>query len=223
MFLQNIQRNSLIKNNILRRLFFIPIFKKKEEIKMKRYNSIEQILNMYYSDNAKKLHEIVDKILLKFGGLSDKDMDDFYSLANEVFVDVIKRYDNSQSFDGFLYSCLCNKIKTEMTKRNREKRRADIMSVSIDMPVSDDENTTLGDIIADNFNIEKVIFGEENNKFSKIEKYLERLSKRQRKVVGLLADSYGANEIQQILHITSKEYSDAMMGIHSYENIAVLF
>ena len=75
---------------------------------------MEQILNAYYVDNAKKLHKIVDEILSKFGGLSGKDMDDFYSLANEVFVDVMKRYDPSQSFDNFLYSCLLNRIKTEM-------------------------------------------------------------------------------------------------------------
>lgn len=41
-----------------------------------------QIINAYYADNAKKLHRAVDKILLKFGGLSNKDLDDFYSLAN---------------------------------------------------------------------------------------------------------------------------------------------
>ena len=63
---------------------------------------MEQILNIYYVDNAKKLRRMVDKILLKFGGLSDKDLDDFYSLANEVFVDVIKRYDSSQIFETFL-------------------------------------------------------------------------------------------------------------------------
>lgn len=56
------------------------------------------ILDTYYADNAKKLHRTVDRILSKFGGLSNKDQDDFYSLANEVFVDVMKRYDNTQSF-----------------------------------------------------------------------------------------------------------------------------
>ena len=70
---------------------------------------------------------MVDKVLLKFGGLSNKDLDDFYSLANEVFVNVMQRYDDSQPFDAFLYSCLLNKIKTEMTRRNREKRKADRM------------------------------------------------------------------------------------------------
>ena len=63
---------------------------------------MEQILITYYADNAKKLHKLVDRILLKFGGLSYKDLDDFYSLSNEVFVDVMTRYDDSQSFDAFL-------------------------------------------------------------------------------------------------------------------------
>ena len=49
---------------------------------------ISKILEAYYADNARKLHKMVDGILLKFGGLTHKDMDDFYSLANEVFVDV---------------------------------------------------------------------------------------------------------------------------------------
>ena len=99
---------------------------------------MDQILMTYYSNNAKKLHNTVDKILLKFGGLSNKDLDDFYSLANEVFVDVLGRYDGSQSFDGFLYFCLSNRIKTEITRRNREKRKADRMSISIDTPIGDD-------------------------------------------------------------------------------------
>ena len=69
-----------------------------------------RILDTYYADNAKKLHRVVDRILSKFGGITYKDTGDFYSLANEVFVDAIRRYDGEQSFDGFLYSCLSNKI-----------------------------------------------------------------------------------------------------------------
>ena len=43
---------------------------------------MEKILQSYYADNAKKLHRIVDRIILRFGGISEKDKDDFYSLAN---------------------------------------------------------------------------------------------------------------------------------------------
>lgn len=185
---------------------------------------MEQLLNTYYADNAIKLHKVVDKILLKFGGLSDKDLDDFYSLANEVFVDVMKRYDNSQSFDAFLYSCLSNKIKTEITRRNREKRRADRMSISIDTPVSNDESLTLGDVIADSFSIEKELFEENEEEYSReILIYLGRLSTLQKEVLRLNIAGYLPGEIKKELHISEKQYVDCYTAIHSYRNVSVLF
>lgn len=69
-------------------------------------NTMEQILTGYYEDNGRKLRGAVNQILSGFGGIWDKDMDDFYSLANEVFVDVMRRYEGTGSFDRFLYSCL---------------------------------------------------------------------------------------------------------------------
>ena len=185
---------------------------------------MEQILNTYYANNAKKLHRTVDKILLKFGGLSDKDLDDFYSLANEVFVDVMKRYDNSQSFDGFLYSCLSNKIKSEMTKRNREKRKADRMSISIDTPIGNDEAFTLGDTIADNFDVEKEVLEDDEEEYSnKMLLYLSKLSNLQKEVLKLNIAGYLPNEIRDELHISEKEYADCYAAIHSYRNVSVLF
>ena len=185
---------------------------------------MEQILNAYYGDNAKKLHKIVDKILLNFGGLSDKDMDDFYSLANEVFVDVMRRYDDSQSFDGFLYSCLFNRIKTEMTKRNRQKRKADRLSISIDTPVGDDEDSTIGDMIADDFSIERELFEKNEEGYSKrMLVYLSRLSSIQKEILRLNIAGYFPNEIREELHISEKQYADCCAAIHSYRNISVLF
>ena len=183
----------------------------------------EQQLNFYYSADARRLHRIVDSILLKFGGLSDKDRDDFYSLANEVFVDVLRRYNEEQSFEAFLQSCLFNRIKTEMTRRNCEKRRADRRSVSIDTPVGEGEELTLGDTIADSFDLETEVLGSDDCRTMKMEKYLDRLSRRQRRVAELLTAAYGAGEIQAILQITPLEYADAMSGLRSYENVSLLF
>lgn len=185
---------------------------------------MEQILNTYYADNAKKLHRVVDKILLKFGGLSDKDLDDFYSLANEVFVDVIKRYDGEQSFDGFLYSCLSNKIMSEITRRNREKRKADRMSISIDTPVGEEKNLTLGDTIADGFDVEKKVLEDDEEEYSsKMLLYLSKLSNLQKEVLKLNIAGYLPNEIREELHINEKEYADCYAAIHSYRNVSVLF
>ena len=148
----------------------------------------------------------------------------FYSLANEVFVDVMRRYDGSQSFDGFLYSCLLNKIKTEITRRNREKRKADRMSISIDTPVGDDENCTIGDIIADDFTIEKKLFEEKEEGYSRrMLLYLSRLSNIQKEVLRLNIAGYLPSEIREELHINEKEYTVCYAAIHSYRNVSVLF
>lgn len=185
---------------------------------------MDQILITYYSNNAKKLHKMVDKVLLKFGGLSNKDLDDFYSLANEVFVNVMQRYDDSQPFDAFLYSCLLNKIKTEMTRRNREKRKADRMSISIDTPVGDDENSTIGDMIAGDLTIEKEIFDRNEEGYSKrMLLYLSKLSNLQKEVLRLNIAGYLPNEIREELHISEKQYADCYAAIHSYRNVSVLF
>ncbi len=181
-----------------------------------------RVLEGYYADNARKLHRVVDKILFKFGGLYGKDKDDFYSLANEVFVDVMKRYDGEQSFDGFLYSCLSNKIMSEITKRNRGKRKADRMALSLDAPVGDEEGCTLGELIADSFDMEEEAFGELDVIAFKLECYLKRLSKRQKKVLELLSLCYKAEEIRKMLYMTQKEYTDALAGIRCYENIKIL-
>lgn len=185
---------------------------------------MDEILITYYSNNAKKLHKIVDRILLKFGGLSDKDLDDFYSLANEVFVDVMARYDDSQSFDAFLYSCLLNKVKTEMTRRNCEKRKADRMSISIDAPIGDDENSTIGDIIASDFSIEKELFEKDKREewSEEANMYLDSLSPLQRKIAFLLSDNNTPNEICEELHITLKHFENSMKRILADERIKSL-
>lgn len=183
------------------------------------------ILESYYADNAKKLHRVTDKILMKFGGLSGKDKDDFYSLANEVFTDVMKRYDNSQSFDGFLYSCLFNKIKTEITRRNREKRKADRLSISLDALIGDDEGCNLLELIPSDFDtFEEATRRQGSGQYQeKIQLYISKLSNQQVNILNLLIDGYKPGEIQKILEISSKDYSDDLQIMRSYERVKILF
>lgn len=184
----------------------------------------KSILEDYYSDNARKLHRTVDKILRRFGGLSDKDMDDFYSLANEVFVDAMRRYDNEQSFDGFLYSCLSNKVMTEITRRNREKRKADRLSTSLDAAVGDEEECSLLDLIPSDFDtFEEVAKAQEKELYQdKVYLYIARLSNQQVNILNLLIDGYKPNEVRDMLEISAREYADNMQVMRSYENIRIL-
>lgn len=183
------------------------------------------ILNAYYADNARKLHKVVDRILYKFGGLSNKDKEDFYSLANEVFVDVLKRFDYEQSFDGFLYSCLSNKIKTEITRRNREKRRADRMSVPLDAVNDSGEEYSLLDYIPSDFDtFEEASKLQKNGQYrDKVQQYISKLSNSQVNILNLLLDGYKPNEIQRILGMPPTRYLENLKTMRSYENVNILF
>lgn len=184
-------------------------------------------LNTYYADNAKKLYRKVDKILTKFGGVSNKDYDYFYVVASDLFTAICLEdsYDPQKGdFDNFLSSCLLSKIKSEMTKRNREKRKADRMSISIDTPVGEDKSLTLGDTIADDFDVEKEVLEDNEEEYSsKMLLYLSKLSSLQKEVLKLNIAGYLPNEIREELHISEKEYADCYAAIHSYRNVSVLF
>ena len=182
---------------------------------------MEKIINSYYRNDAKKIHKMVDRIIKKLK-FYDIEITDFYSLANEIFVDVLNRYDNSKDFDGFLYWCLMNKFKTEMTKRNRQKRFADKNAISIHTYIAEDGSYTIEDILADdNVNVEKSVEDEEYSE--QMKNYLSRLSAQQAEVLHLLSEGYIANEVQKMLQITPREYEDCYNAIHSYRNISLLF
>ena len=184
-----------------------------------------QILDAYYADNARKLHRVVDRILSKFGGLTYKDRDDFYSLANEVFADVIKRYDCEQSFDGFLYSCLSNKIMSEISKRNREKRKADRLSISVNATNDKGEDYSLLDSIPSDFDtFEEASKRQENGQYQdKMQCYISKLSNQQVNILNLLIDGYKPFEVRRILEMSPKEYENNMQIMRCYENVRVLF
>ena len=184
---------------------------------------MEAIINAYYVNNASKLHKMVDKILFKLKFV-DVDREDFYSLANEIFVDVIKRYNGKQDFDGFLYSCLTNKFKTEMTRRNRQKRQADKMALSLEEKVgNDDKNVTIGELIADKNTVESEIFKEKKEEWRKeVKEYLEKLSPLQRKIAFLMSDNNTPDEICEELHITMKHFENSLKRILSDERIKIL-
>lgn len=203
---------------------------------------METILNSYYENNAKKLHTVVNQIFYKkFGGIQDKDMDEFYSVANDVFFDIIKnnRYDSSKGeFDGFLYRALSLAFIDEFKRQNRNKRVTKIEladedgkvvqmilpDIYLDTPIDNAGNSTLGDVISGSFDMEKEIFeGKEEMYSEKVQLYLGRLSDIQRDVLRLIIAGYLPNEIREELHLTKKQYADCYAAIHAYRNVSILF
>lgn len=181
-----------------------------------------QILDEYYRENGRKLHSRVDKILQNFGGIAEKDYDDFYSIANEVFVDVLKKYNYSQKFDSFLCVCLSNKIKTEITRRNRIKRLSEKNLLSLDAPVGE-EGVSLSEQLISDFDMEAELCergclpGEE-----KIEKYFAGLSRLQRRILELKMNDISKKDILERLNITEKVYEKNFEQLRSYDKTSVL-
>ena len=205
-------------------------------IKMQQINSVEdnraveigefihQKLHEYYKNDCKKLHKIVDLILQRLR-FYDVYKEDFYSLANEIIAKAIIKYDFEQDFDGYIYRCLENKFKTEMTRLNRYKRKADKTALSLDESVGNDEdNSTLGDMIASNINIEKEILGDDADIImnEKIERYLDSLSKIQRKIIEMKMQNIEVQHIKEQLGLTDSQYSSHMQEVVQYEHIRLL-
>ena len=181
------------------------------------------LVDLYFKNDGKVLYSLIDKVLFKLK--FDVEKSDFYSLGSEIFLDALCRYDETQDFNGFLYSCLINKFKTEMTRRNRQKRQCDNNSISIDTPIGDkDENFTIGDTIASKYTIEKEFFEEREDGYSReMCMYLGRLSDLQKEVLRLISIGFMPSEILEELHINQKMYDDCYQAIHSYRNISLLF
>ena len=183
----------------------------------------KDLVDLYFKNDGKVLYSLIDKILFKLK--FDVEKSDFYSLGSEIFLDALCRYDETQDFNGFLYSCLINKFKTEMTRRNRQKRQCDNNSISIDIPIGDEDgNFTIGDTIASKYTIEKEFFEEREESYSKeMCRYLGRLSNLQKEVLRLISIGFMPGEILEELHINQKMYEDCYQAIHSYRNISLLF
>lgn len=186
------------------------------------YEKHKDLVDSYFENDGKKLCSMIDKILFKLK--FNVENSDFYSLGSEIFLDALCRYNETQDFDGFLYSCLINKFKTEMTRRNRQKRQGDNNAISIDTPIGDkDGNFTIGDILASKSTIEKEFFEEREETYSQeMCKYLSKLSNLQKEVLHLISIGFMPSEILEELHINQKMYEDCYSAIHSYRNISIL-
>lgn len=183
---------------------------------------IQEILRAYCDNEMSRLKAMCYPMMIKIGGISDKDYDDFYSIALGVLTDSVLKYDEKQkcSFDCFLASNIKRKFNTEIRDRNRRKRIPVKQIQSISTLVTDD-GYELGELIPSSFDTFEIV-SENLIEGTKIERYLNKLSNMQRKIVVLLSEGYKSKEIKEILHITTKEYANNLAAIQAYENVKVL-
>lgn len=199
-----------------------------------------EVLNSYYDNETKKLKKLVNKVLTeKFGGIADKDTEEFYSVADEVFADIVKkdRYDsNKGDFEGFLYKALyfafidennkqtrdkrCQKIIVEEINENGElvKKKIPIKNVYLDTPIGENGDSTIGDTVKSDFDINQKI---NINCGEKVEKFLDDLPKFQRQIVEMLMEDIPVKEIKEKLGLSDNKYQDNLKSIKQNRMISI--
>lgn len=188
-------------------------------------------LEFYCGNQNRELKKIVDPILMgQFGWITQKDYDDFYSLAADVVWKCEESYDLSKgkSFDNFLRPCILNKVKSQITSMHREKRcQRDcfgnpLYDISIDAPVGEDESVTIEDMIPSGFDMDSALALDEPRD-GRVEKYLSRLTKIQRRIVEMKMEDMAASEIKEALGLSDKQYESQCEALKSFDTLHVLF
>lgn len=180
------------------------------------------------TNSKTELEKMVDGIISSnFGDIPDKD--EYYSVATGAFLQAVERYDGKQSFRGFLYVVVKNKVMSRLTSNNgatrsvgeiREKvnkdgkivkQRVAVPNLSLDAKISDND-MTIADMVASNSEIDDEFLGEG------YQKYLDSLPDIQRKLILMVADGYTAAEIQQRLRLSPKIYASELAAARSYHH-----
>lgn len=184
---------------------------------------INKILEFYCEDEMRELKKICCPMLVKIGGISEKDYDDFYSIALEVLGDAVIRFEEDQNcqFKTFLIGNIKRKFNTEIRDRNRNKRIPAKQIDSMSNLVTED-GLELSELVPSDFNTFDEACEHSGWHESKIERYLSRLSEMQRKIVSLLSNGYKPNEIRELLHMSNKNYLQNLAAIQAYENVREL-
>ena len=201
------------------------------------YEKYKSEIDDYFKDNARKLHKLVDNVIKRLH-FQNIDIDEYYSLSHEIFINSLNDYDDKQSLDCFMFSCLYKKFCTNMTRYNRDKRKnkvkvetkdeygnvkiekIEIPDISFDAPINDENGIDLKDKVSSGIDVETSIL---NNIYSEnVEKYLNNLNSIQRRIAELLMNGYLPEEIKNILNLSNGQYNQNYKVLSLFKNVQIL-
>lgn len=209
---------------------------------------IEDVINLtleeLYSNNQAKLRQICNEEMFKFGGILQKDHDDFYSRAGYDLNRARKKYNpqNGKTPMEYFYGVIKKSVWKEMTNRNRAKRQVTVEreeeddygnivkkkeyvhNISIDTPLDNDSGLSIGDTLQSEFSIEDIFFKNNETDYSDmIKEFIRNLSPMQKRITTLIMKGCKPKEIKNILNITDKQYRDCWNVITSYDKKRILY
>lgn len=189
----------------------------------------------YCEHNMAKLKAICYKLFIKqIGGIEKWEYDDLYSLGLNILYHSIIKYsaDKGCKFHTYLCGNLSRRYDTYKRDKNKDKRsniqedkdgnKVFLKNESFDLVKQNgqaleeclDSGSKIDDSLEECFNS---LYMSEN-----VEEYLQRLSRKQRQIVLLLANGYDRKAIMSQLRINGKEYKESLARIRSYENVKIL-
>lgn len=191
------------------------------------------IIDEYCCDGMKKLKKLCNPIIMKIGGISEKDHDDIYSLAQFLLYKSVKNYDkdnaNGASFKTFFYNILSRRIyATYIRDKNRQCRSNTRISkngevifipdVSLDAPT--EETQDIKEKITSDYNVEDASefdFTVDEN----VENFMSSLSNIQRKILEMKMKEIPTDKIRSELGISAARYAKEMESIKLNEGLLV--
>lgn len=213
---------------------------------------IEQKISEYYQNNAKKLRTMINQIFHRhYGGINDKDIDEFYGIGTDVLIEIWKKHKNGNEtfdfskgdFDGYVYNSIRMAIIDEFKRQNRDKRKTKVFLMDdngnkvldektgkpIKVPVPDIRlDAPLKD--GEDATLKDMIPSDfEMNKEiqgicknEKIEYFLKNLPMIQRQISEMIMEGFSVSEIKEKMNLSSKEYVDNFQQLCSFKNISIL-
>lgn len=191
------------------------------------------IIDEYCCDGMKKLKKLCNPIIVKIGGISEKDHDDIYSLAQFLLYKSVKNYDknnaNGASFKTFLYNILSRRIyATYIRDKNRQcrsntrigKNGEVIFIPDVSLDAATEETQDIKEKIASDYNVEDASefdFTVDEN----VENFMSSLSNIQRKILEMKIKEIPTDKIRSELGISAARYAKEMESIKLNEGLLV--
>lgn len=193
----------------------------------------QKMIDNYCADNMKKLKKLCHFKIRKACGDSNVDEDDMYSIAMDVLMDSVIRYDSSRGqFESFLSNNIQNKINTYIRDTKYRAKRSNVQkdengkdiyvpNIPIDAPT--DEGIDIVERIDSGFQIENELPEEIGFSFGEnVQKYLESLSKVQRFIAEKIMLGYQHSEIREMLGFSENKYKRVFSGMNTLEKKIII-